>query len=139
MPLCTCGAVKTLTDYNYRSKVMQFFMGLHDSFDVVHAQILLYDPLPALNKVISLVQQEERCQQLHLALTPIAITTKGPYQRNQSSSQRDQLFCSHCNILGYAIDQCFKANPNKLVCSHCCIPRHTKEKCYKLNVFSPSS
>ncbi|XP_041025318.1 uncharacterized protein LOC121265695 [Juglans microcarpa x Juglans regia] len=28
MPLCTCGSVKTLTDYNHRTKVMQFLMRL---------------------------------------------------------------------------------------------------------------
>lgn len=60
MPLCTCGAVKTLTDYARSGKVMQFLMGLHDSFDAIQAQTLLYDPLPALNRVLSLVQQEER-------------------------------------------------------------------------------
>ncbi|XP_035539375.1 uncharacterized protein LOC118343967 [Juglans regia] len=33
MPLCTCGSVKILADHHYRSKVMQFLMGIHDSYD----------------------------------------------------------------------------------------------------------
>ncbi|KAF5465955.1 hypothetical protein F2P56_015918 [Juglans regia] len=60
MPLCTCGSVKILTDYNHRSKVMQFLMGLQDSYDSIRAQMLLYDSLPTLNRVLSLIQQEER-------------------------------------------------------------------------------
>lgn len=37
LPTCTCGAVKALMDYAHRSKVMQFLMGLHDSFDAIRA------------------------------------------------------------------------------------------------------
>jgi len=39
---------------------MQFLIGLNDQFSVVKTQILLRDPLPSLNKVYSLVIQEER-------------------------------------------------------------------------------
>ncbi|KAF5478171.1 hypothetical protein F2P56_004755 [Juglans regia] len=56
--------------------VMQFLMGLHDSFDVVRAHILLYDPLPALNRVLSLIQQEERCRQLNSTQAPIAMAVE---------------------------------------------------------------
>ncbi|XP_031263248.1 uncharacterized protein LOC116121427 [Pistacia vera] len=137
MPSCSCGAVKTLMEYNHRSRVMQFLMGLHDSFDAIRAQILLYDPLPALNRVLSLVQQEERRRQLHSPSAPIAMATKRPNQRSHSSSRKDRLFCSHCNILGHSLERCFKANPNLPVCTHCNIPGHTKDKCYKLTGFPP--
>ncbi|KAF5460192.1 hypothetical protein F2P56_020078 [Juglans regia] len=137
MPSCTCGAVKTLLDYTHRSKVMQFLNGLHESFDAIHAQILLHDPLPALNRVLSLIQQEERRRQLNSPLAPIAMAARGPDQRNHSSSRKDRLFCTHCNIQGHSLERCFKANPNLPVCSHCCIPGHTREKCYKLHGFPP--
>ncbi|XP_041017196.1 uncharacterized protein LOC121259625 [Juglans microcarpa x Juglans regia] len=75
MPSCTCGAVKTLTDYTHRRKVMQFLMGLNDSYDSMRAQILLNDPLPTLNCVLSLVQQEERHRQLHSSPAPIGMGT----------------------------------------------------------------
>jgi len=38
---------------------MQFLTGLNESFSVVKTQILLMDPLPPINKVYSLVVQEE--------------------------------------------------------------------------------
>ncbi|KAF5468774.1 hypothetical protein F2P56_012899 [Juglans regia] len=41
MPTCTCGSLMTLTGYNHRHKVMQFLMGLQDSYDAIRAQILL--------------------------------------------------------------------------------------------------
>jgi hypothetical protein len=39
-------------------------MGLHESFANVHGQILLDDVLPTINKVFSLVIQEERQREL---------------------------------------------------------------------------
>ena len=38
---------------------MTFLMGLNDSFSLVRGQLLLMDPLPAINKVFSLISQEE--------------------------------------------------------------------------------
>ncbi|XP_042964693.1 uncharacterized protein LOC122298916 [Carya illinoinensis] len=55
--------------------------------------------------------------------------------RGSSSTRRDRLFCTHCNISGHSLERCFKANPTLPVCSHCHIPGHTKEKCYRLNGF----
>lgn len=65
------------------------------------------------------------------------MSAKGPDQRNQSSSRKDRLFCSHYNIWGHSLERCFKANLNLPVCSHCRIPGYTKEKCYKLSGFPP--
>ena len=39
---------------------MSFLMGLNDSFAHIRAQLLLLYPLPPINKVFSLVSQEER-------------------------------------------------------------------------------
>ncbi|KAG7968194.1 hypothetical protein I3843_08G140600 [Carya illinoinensis] len=99
---------------------MEFLMGLQDSYDAIRAQILLSDPLPSLNRVFSVIQQEERRRQLHYAptLAPVAM---------------ERLYCSHCNISGHSLERCFKANPNLPVCSHCRIAGHTKDKCYWLN------
>ena len=41
-------------------QVMSFLMGLNEQFAPVRAQILLMVPLPSINKVFSLVIQEER-------------------------------------------------------------------------------
>ncbi|KAG2699759.1 hypothetical protein I3760_07G204900 [Carya illinoinensis] len=142
MPLCTCGSVKTLMEYHHCHKVMQFLMGLQDSYDAIRAQILLSDPLPSLNRVFSLIQQEERRRQLYYAPTPAptAMVTRGPDPRLSSSSRKERLYCSHCNISGHSLERCFKANPNIPVCSHCRIPGHTKDKCYRLNAnFLPYS
>ena len=57
---CSCGALRPILDHLQSEQVMQFLMGLSDQFSQVRAQILLMDPLPQINKVFSLVIQEER-------------------------------------------------------------------------------
>ena len=49
-----------MTENKQHENVMQFLMGLNDSFANVRAQILMMEPLLAMNKVFSLVVQEER-------------------------------------------------------------------------------
>lgn len=39
---------------------MQFLMGLNESYSHIRGQILLNEPMPPINKVFSLVIQEER-------------------------------------------------------------------------------
>jgi hypothetical protein len=57
---CSCAALKILIDNKQHESVMQFLMGLNDSFANVRAQSLMMEPLPTLNKAFSLVVQEER-------------------------------------------------------------------------------
>lgn len=40
-------------------RVITFFIGLNDHFEVVESQVLLMEPLPNINKVISLMLQQE--------------------------------------------------------------------------------
>lgn len=122
MPLYICGLVKTLEKYMYRNKIMQFLMGLNNSYDSVCAQILLNEHFPlTLNWVLSMVHLEEGHQKLHCASTPIVMAIRGLDNQSSSNSQKDCLYCSHCNTLGHSIERYFKANPhlpNVLVLSH---------------------
>ena len=43
---------------------MQFIMGLNESFDNVHSQILLLDALPSVNKVYSMVLRIEKSREV---------------------------------------------------------------------------
>ena len=56
---CTCGGVKALNTHYQMEYIMSFLMGLNYSFCQVRGQLLLMDPLQAINTVFSLVSQEE--------------------------------------------------------------------------------
>jgi hypothetical protein len=55
---------KTTLDYYHQDYIFQFLMGLNDTFSQVRGQILLINPLPSINKVFSLVLQEERQREI---------------------------------------------------------------------------
>ena len=47
-------------DYQQQEYVMQFLMGLNESYGGIRGQILMLDPLPLVAKVFNLLVQEER-------------------------------------------------------------------------------
>jgi hypothetical protein len=119
-PSCSCGAMtKTLEKYEQRC-VMQFLMGLNESFAAVRGQILLMDPMPPINKVFSLIRQEERQRSigsLHASLsTPFvestALMCKSEGMKvvgsKQFSQKKERPQCTHCGLLGHTVDKCYK-------------------------------
>ncbi|KAL5570085.1 hypothetical protein UlMin_026660 [Ulmus minor] len=52
IPSCNCGGMKALMDYQQQEYVLQFLMGLNESFAQIRAQILMQDPLPPINKIL---------------------------------------------------------------------------------------
>ncbi|KAL4597753.1 hypothetical protein ACB092_11G011500 [Castanea dentata] len=119
---CTCNLGQKLNDFQHQDLVMQFLLGLNDSYAQVRAQILLMDPLPSINKVYSLLIQEER----HC----IVGNNSGPHM--ESSTLVTELSSSSGN----------KNNKNskgkeKPTCNHCGMMGHTDEKCYKIHGYPP--
>ncbi|XP_075486552.1 uncharacterized protein LOC142526187 [Primulina tabacum] len=57
---CNCQGVKKIEAYFQTDYTMAFLMGLNDSLAQIRSQILLLDPLPPINRVFSLIVQEER-------------------------------------------------------------------------------
>ena len=57
---CICGLSRILMDYQHYDYVHSFLMGLIDSFAPIRGQILLMEPLPNINKVFSLIQNDEK-------------------------------------------------------------------------------
>ncbi|GMI69096.1 hypothetical protein HRI_000578900 [Hibiscus trionum] len=112
---CTCSGVQKMIDEQGKEQVLQFLMGLNDSFSHVRGQILLMDPLPSITKVFSLIIQEENQRIIMIdASIPeatFAVRTNVPFSYSQKKSRPQ---CSHCNLMG-----------------------HTKEKCYRLHGFPP--
>ncbi|KAJ0039193.1 hypothetical protein Pint_23403 [Pistacia integerrima] len=77
LPLCTCstpcscGILNTFKTYRNNDYVIRFLKGLNDSFSTGRSQIMLMDPLPSINKVFSLVVQQER--QLSLGVAKVFV------------------------------------------------------------------
>ncbi|KAL5547625.1 hypothetical protein UlMin_002856 [Ulmus minor] len=126
---CSCGGVKHLNEHHQMEHIMSFLMGLDDSFSQVRGQLLLMDPMLPINRVFSLIVQEEQQRKTNpssdsnnstgtmaFAVKTEAIKTGGSNsQRFQNSNfnasknqKRDRPYCTHCKILGHTMDQCYK-------------------------------
>ena len=114
---CTCGGSRPLQDRLQMEHVMAFLMGLNDSFSQVRGQILLMDPLPPINRVFSLILQEEKQREVGgssiVASAQVVFASKtdaprGNGEGKPKQGKKDRPLCTHCNILGHTIDKCYK-------------------------------
>lgn len=69
-----CGALKNLIDYQHQKQLLQFLMGLNETFTIVRSQILSMDPLPSTSKAHALLLQEEKQREFH-TIVSMAETT----------------------------------------------------------------
>ena len=90
-------------------------MGLNDSYSNVRAQILMIDPLPLMNRIFSLVIQEERQRGLsssnhfpYVSSSNSAAFGVATSNYNSNNGKCDKPLCTHCGFLGHTIDKCYK-------------------------------
>jgi hypothetical protein len=137
---CSCGVLKTLTEYHHQEYILQFLMGLNESFSHVRGQILLMDPLPPINKVFSLIVQEERQRGISGSLGSMNHNTSALMAKVSSPSPSPS-FRPIAAIPANSVNPRY-AKPNMIrkdrpTCTHCGVYGHTIEKCYKLHGFPP--
>ncbi|KAI5332290.1 hypothetical protein L3X38_022419 [Prunus dulcis] len=109
VPACSCGAMKKHVEQEERNSLMQFLMGLNESYSAIRGQILLMQPLPKVRKAYSLITQEEKQRDLgsSQAITePAAMAVRNNHRSN--SSGRKPLHCSHCDQDHHTVDKCYK-------------------------------
>jgi hypothetical protein len=92
--------MKIVAEHYHQEYVYQFLMGLNESFAAIRGQILLMEPLPSVNKVFSMITQEEKQQEIFvktqalnldsaaLMTTPVNRFVKQPYWK-------DKPICTH--------------------------------------------
>ena len=56
---CECGAAKKLTQLQQDQRVIQFLMGLNDTYTIMRGSLLMQYPLPSVSHVYNLLLQEE--------------------------------------------------------------------------------
>ncbi|KAL4603772.1 hypothetical protein ACB092_10G147600 [Castanea dentata] len=100
---------------------MQFLMGLNDSFSHIRGQILLMDPIPSVEKVFSLLIQDEKQRSVGHG------SNHGPFVKSTALATKAMNLDS----------KTFKKTKEKPTCNHCGLRGHTLEKCYKLHGYPP--
>ena len=106
-PVCKCEAAKQYVQMIESDRVHQFLMGLDDDlYSNVRSQILALEPLPSLDKIFSMIQQEEHHKQVMKerdqrtdAVAAFAVT--------HADRRPDRVTCKHCGKLGHEATTCF--------------------------------
>ena len=57
---CTYNGIRTWHDYAQMEYAIHFLMGLNESYSSIRGQILSMDLFPSINRIFSLVVQEEK-------------------------------------------------------------------------------
>ena len=95
-------------------------MGLNENYETLRSQILTYDPFPSMNKIYSLVLQEESHKNLGheglsssqgdvVAMYANSKNNSGSYSSwNKGNGKKERPFCTHCNMSGHTVEKCYK-------------------------------
>jgi hypothetical protein len=133
---CSCGALKTLTEYNQQKYLLQFLMGLNESFLHVKGQISLMDPLSPINKVFSLVVQHECQKEISGSLSSMSHNTVTLIAKASSPSQPESSWHAAGNYTRY--DKSSSSfRKDRPTYRHCGVYGHNMDKCYRLHGFLP--
>jgi hypothetical protein len=57
--VCTCVGLKGLTEREEKKRVIQFLIGLNESYSTIRGSILMMKPLPGTRQVHGLILQHE--------------------------------------------------------------------------------
>ncbi|XP_073152734.1 uncharacterized protein [Henckelia pumila] len=144
--VCNCGSTKEWVNYQNQECVMQFLMGLNESYAQVRAQILMSEPLPIITKKISLVVQEERQRSIHCSIHKVAVDSptginfvSSPVTIAAATSTKPQNSLFNVAVAAYMrpFQRSNGGKLDKMMCSYCHFTNHTVDKCFKLHGFPP--
>lgn len=120
--VCKCESHKLQEEREQRKKLLQFLMGLNESFAAARGQILMMNPLPSVPQAFSLIKQEERQRQGYIISSSfIANASAKKFTHQQPNASTDGSSLEGNNV-----------KKQGLKCNYCHKEGHLKETCYKL-------
>ncbi|XP_068483312.1 uncharacterized protein [Phaseolus vulgaris] len=107
-------------------KLMQFLVGLNDSFKTIRSNILIMNPLPNVRQAYSLIVQEETQQQMNSDPGENFSIATSVQCRSANWKQSKGKTCEHGNKPGHTIDEC---RTLKFHCIYRDKRGHTEDRC----------
>lgn len=86
-------ALQTILKREHDRRLIQFFMGLNESFKTVRENLLMISPLPTIGHAYSLLIQKEKQRDIHAPVQFMtdAVSLYGGNQRNFQSRENFQM------------------------------------------------
>lgn len=155
-PSCPCPESKKFGEHCEYQRLLQFLMGLNESYSQPRSQILMMSPIPTLNKAYALLVDQEIQRNLSVGSSSSGVIEGTTLYSNRngastSKSSTDSLY-SGSTSNSYSDNATYGYSPqgggysggassssvgNKsrkflLQCEHCGCRGHTKDQCYKI-------
>jgi len=135
---CDCDLTKVFLRQRETEHVICFLKGLNDNYNNVRTKILLMEPLPSINKVFSLIMQQERKSNGSGIVTNenkiLMNTADINYKSQEQGSWRGQGRGNGSRTQGRGRGR----NPNQgKQCTYCHKMNHTAEECYSKHGYPP--
>ncbi|GJY37100.1 ribonuclease H-like domain-containing protein [Tanacetum coccineum] len=142
LPRCTCHAADDFKKHNQLMKLMQFLMGLDDSYMSIRSSILSRETLPVFEMLCYYISEESKglfsssllvSQRSQTAAFASNVPNRTNFQRGQTSNNNSRPMSA--NNSGPRPNN---ANMNRqsggsgLVCENCGFNGHTIDRCFKL-------
>ncbi|KAL0340025.1 UNVERIFIED_CONTAM: hypothetical protein Sradi_4519300 [Sesamum radiatum] len=114
IPTCQCGTSKVMAELITSNQLMQFLMGLHDSYDHVRNQILMMDPLPSISKAFSMILrvEKERSELVHAeSMQNVAMQKRfigTGYRGFPEKRDKQGMICEKCGKTYHSRETCFE-------------------------------
>ncbi|XP_074377288.1 uncharacterized protein LOC141718806 [Apium graveolens] len=118
---CKCGVAQKLSKLQQDQKVIQFLMGLNDTYSVMRGYVLMSSPLPSIGQVYNILLQEESQREIqsgaHFMSDSASLAVNTKFQSGSSQgfrrkfnfeSKKSILHCNYCKKPGHLIDKCYK-------------------------------
>lgn len=86
LPSCACDTAKQYIAHDQQHKLLQFLMGLNESYAQIRSHILMMVPLPSVGQAFSIISQEESHKSLYT--TEIPSTAFSLYKANHLIKKR---------------------------------------------------
>ncbi|XP_075475303.1 uncharacterized protein LOC142506052 [Primulina tabacum] len=108
LPSCECDTARKYLEHEQQQRLLQFLMGLNDSYMNIRSQILMMSPLPTVGQTFSLLSQEESHKALSSVEAPIAAFYTNQTRVGSSMKEKVNLICDHCSWNGHTKENCYK-------------------------------
>nr|KYP36188.1 hypothetical protein KK1_042711 [Cajanus cajan] len=107
---CSCKLIPTIQSYKKRECVIRFLKGLNEQYSNVRSQVMLMDSFPSVQKVFSMLLQQER--EFHGTNdNQVLVVTSNNERNNYKGSKTfkrnkdyNTKVCSHCGRIGHLVD-----------------------------------
>ncbi|GKC42290.1 ribonuclease H-like domain-containing protein [Tanacetum coccineum] len=149
LPKCVCNASESFKKHNQLLKLMQFLMGLDDSYMQIRRFVLSREVLPDVKSAYGTISSEEShrvvtgsiagsSQRNQASVFVSNVPNRNNFQRNHTSgfTQRNQVSCFSQNLNSGPRPNNMNNNRqggvSGLVCENCGCNGHTIDRCFKI-------